>query len=594
MLPENYYINERRNKLITTTVLAVSSIFTLYGMFWFYVDADMVGYVALGTGLIMLLTLLIPRNLNTIQLRANTNLSVVSLSLLISTLMTFESSETVIYWLFLMPLGALIFFSEKWLYFWAILLVTIVLSLPYVIPYFPIKVAFAPKWLPLVKWVQLSSIMIANVAMLFVYRELIFDTVRRLTTKGRELNKTTQELRATQKYKDQFFANMGHELRTPLNAILGISELLESSDKENQELVNHLRNSSNHLLSIINDLMDFSKMRENKVKLSRMPYDFRSVLESSYNLVKVMAMEKNIDYTLHIDDDIPRAVVGDPNRLTQALVNVLNNAIKYTPVNHEVKVTCKLGNTVNSKPDLTRIEVSVEDTGIGISQNDMDSIFNDYFRGKQACEQEITGTGLGLYITKFIIDAMGGDIQVSSRLGEGTKVSLLLNLERAKTKKLAPTTSEETPVEFDTPVNILLVDDSKLNVVVAQKQLNRIITEDSTIHTAENGLEALHILQENPIDIILMDMQMPVMDGIEATKAVRELDDKYKSKVPIIIITANLGIKDTDPCLESGANAIIGKPFSIYTVSKKMQELLREYSVITTVLCSVATYFFIK
>ncbi len=591
MIPENYYINERRNKLITTTVLAVSAIFTLYGMFWFYVDADEVGYVALATGLIMLLTLLIPRNMETIQIRANTNLSVVSLSLLISTLMTFESSETVIYWLFLMPLGALIFFSEKWLYFWSILLVTIVLSLPTVIPYFPIKVTFSSKWLPLVKWVQLSTIMIANVAMLFVYRDLIFDTVRRLTNKGRELNKTTEELRATQKYKDQFFANMGHELRTPLNAILGISELLESSDKENQDLVNHLRNSSNHLLSIINDLMDFSKMRENKVKLSHMPFDFRSVLESSFNLVKVMALEKNIEYSIQVDDDIPSAVIGDPNRLTQALVNVLNNAIKYTPVNHKVKVTCKLDPTQNSTPGKTHVVVAVEDTGIGISQQDMHSIFKDYFRGKEACEQEISGTGLGLYITKFIMDAMGGDILVSSQPGQGTKVSLLLNLELAKTKQLAPTPTKDSPVEFDTPLNILLVDDSKLNVVVAQKQLKRIIAEGSIIHTAENGLKALDILQENPIDIILMDMQMPVMDGIEATKAIRELDDKYKSKVPIIIITANLGIKDTDPCIDNGANAIIGKPFSIYTVSKKMQELLREYSVMATLLSSLATFF---
>ncbi len=578
MVPENQYINERRNRLVTTTVVAVSSIFFLYTLFWFFVGSVEVGYVSGATAVVMLLTLFIPRNLNNIQLRANINLSVVCLSLLISTLMTFESSETVIYWLFLMPLGALIFFGEKWMYFWSILLVVVVMTIPYIVPHFPFKVEFSPRWLPLVKWVQLSSIMIANVAMLFVYRNLIFDTVKGLTRKGRELNQTTEELRAAQKYKDQFFANMGHELRTPLNAILGISELLESSDQENQELVNHLKNSSNNLLAVINDLMDFSKMRENKVKLSSMPYDFRSILQSAYDLVKVMAMEKNVRYTLHIDDDVPREVVGDPNRLTQALVNVLNNAIKYTPTGQEVKISCKLDTTKVYTEGEAHIEVCVEDTGIGIHQDDMDKIFEDYFRGKEACKEEITGTGLGLYITKFIIDAMGGEILVSSQLNKGTTVRLLLDLKLTSTKKLAPAPSEDQPFQFEDPLNILLVDDSKLNLVVAQKQLHRIISEDSVIHTAENGLEAIQILKHNAIDIVLMDMQMPVMDGIEATRSIRSLEDEHKRKVPIIIITANLGIKDTDPCLESGANAIIGKPFSIYTVSKKMQELLKEYS----------------
>ncbi len=574
-------LDYRRNKAINKVTIMIA-LFNLYhGVVWFLVGAYNVATVAVITTVLMLLTLFIKRSISNIPLKANLNVCILFVALTISSLMTYQSSELVIFWLFVLPLGTLLFIEKGWFFFWLTLLVITVLVIPFASVNFPITDTFAPKYLPFVKYVQILGLLVSSFIMALLYRNLIFGTINILSNKKAKLSQRSKDLRIAQKYKDQFFANMGHELRTPMNAIMGIADLLDLEDDKNNELISYLRNSSDHLLAVINDLLDFSKMQEKKLELNYEEFDLPAAANSAFNLVKIMAMGKDLKYSVYIDDKLPKHVLGDPRRLNQILINVLTNAVKYTPEKESIYFSCFLDHSAFAPDaDYCRVVFEISDTGIGISEKDLQNIFKDYYRGESVRAQNISGTGLGLYITKYLVDAMGGVITIDSKEELGTTVAINIDFRKGASAFSYPKkiSDDQETLGFDKPLNILLVDDNNLNLVIAEKQLQRVIPEGSYIHTAINGQEAVEIYKEFDIDIILMDMEMPVMDGVEATSQIRMIDRSRDRYVPIIIITANLGTRDTAPCLDSGADVIIGKPFELHNVSQTMQRLLAKVS----------------
>ncbi len=572
-------LDYRRYRVINKVTILIALVNLFHGIIWLYMEAYKVGFVAVITSFLMLATLLIKRSINTTSLKANLNIGLLSISLTLSSLITYQSSELVIFWIFVLTLGSLLFVDKEWFYFWLSLHVISITTTPFLSKIFPYTDTFSATYLPYVKLIQIVGLLIANSILAFLYRNLIFNTIQILSNKKAKLSKKSRDLREIQKYKNQFFANMGHDLRTPMNAIMGIVDLLNQKKDHDHELLEYLRNSSNHLLSVINDLMDFSKIQEKKLELNDVDFDLIDSIQSTYNLVKIMALEKQQIYNITIDPNLPKFVIGDPRRINQIIVNVLTNAIKYTPEKGEINFHCFINSDITPQyADQVSIGFTITDTGMGISKEDMKYIFKDYFRGEAARIKNISGTGLGLFITKYLVDAMGGDILIQSDIDKGTQVDINILFRTTKAEKTNTYHKVSDAISFNKPLNLLLVDDNKLNLLIAEKQLQRIIPSRSSIFTALNGQEAVELFKENDIDIILMDMEMPIMDGVEATSIIRHLENTKTKTIPIIIITANLGTRDTSPCIKSGADAIIGKPFKLQNLSQTMQKLLVEYN----------------
>ncbi len=567
-------LQDKRNQLKNMAISSFSLLYLLISVFWFFFGAYTTTFITFTSSVLLLMVGLFSKKSKYLNLQTNLTLTICFVSLGILMLMSYKSTLLVLIWMFLVPLGSLIFIDRKGVLFWSIAMLLFVISIPFIGPYFPLKAEYTEDQIMLMEYTQIPVILLVEFVMLYVYRDLLFDVLNSLQTKTENLENTTQKLEITQKYKDKFFANISHELRTPMNAIKGISELLESNSEEDQELIRYLKNSSNHLLSIINDLLDYSKMQEGKLTLSSTQFDLRDTIYSSYNIVKVLAQEKKMNYHLTIDSHLPRQVQGDPHRITQILVNILSNAAKFTPEKGIINFICK---DITSEEDRTNhicnLKVIINDNGIGMSQEVLKKLYEDYFRSDETKKMDMDGTGLGLTITKNLIDAMKGEIKIESESNKGTEVAVSLKLPIIETIDNVQK-DNNTIYELDTKMNILIVDDNHLNTIIAQKQLEGKITKDSKIYTAKNGKIGLEVLRDNDIDVILMDMKMPVMNGIEATRAIRKLDHEKKRRVPIIAMTANVAENVVKECFKSGMDAYISKPFEIYTLTHKIHLLL--------------------
>lgn len=358
--------------------------------------------------------------------------------------------------------------------------------------------------------------------------------------------------------KSRFLANMSHEIRTPLNSVVGFSEQLSQStlSAEQKNQVDAIRNSSEMLLSLVNEILDFSKYEVGKINLESVPFIPEDEIMEVFNSMNVLAINKNILLENKVSLEKGVCLLGDRLRLKQLVMNLLTNAIKFTAGG---KVTLKV-NLVHHGKKQALLKVQVEDTGIGIAPEDQGFIFDEFSQVYTSSKSRQQGTGLGLAICKKIVELQGGKIGVSSVVGKGSVFSFEIPYEITKVKEKQAATEEPEPAAPHKLAGkrILLVDDNKMNVLLAQTVLKK---WEMKYDCAYDGKEALELYRKNSYDLVLTDIQMPVMGGVELTHEIRYNGDFTKSTIPILGITAHVLQEDRDVYLKAGMNDLVLKPF---------------------------------
>jgi signal transduction histidine kinase/CheY-like chemotaxis protein len=392
--------------------------------------------------------------------------------------------------------------------------------------------------------------------------------------------------------KSEFLANMSHEIRTPMNAIIGMTAIGEKApDLERKDYCfGKIEEASQHLLGVINEILDMSKIEANKLDLSPVSFDYEKMLRSAVSIVSFRMEEKHQKLTVWLDEHIPPCLVGDDQRIAQVITNLAGNAVKFTPDGGEITLRTRLVEEING---LYTIQIEIQDNGIGIDEAQQEKLFDSFQQAESSTSRKFGGSGLGLAISKSLVELMGGTISVTSELGKGATFRVTLTLMRCLDEgshtedalQGTPGGADELSAEvgFEARRNfagyrLLLVEDVEVNREIVRALLEPTLLD---IDCAENGREALACFEAAPdaYDIILMDVQMPEMDGYEATRRIRALDFPEARTIPIIALTANVFRDDIEQALAAGMNGHLGKPLDLDNVLATLSQYLPEKSV---------------
>ena len=375
-----------------------------------------------------------------------------------------------------------------------------------------------------------------------------------------ELERVNAEIKKSNQMKEIFLANTSHEIRTPLNAIIGFTNLLLKMNPDEYQLnyLNNIKNSGNNLLFIINDILDLSKIEAGKMDLESIGFSVREVVARIVSTLGVKRDDKDININVDIDSRIPEVVVGDPYRITQMLTNLVNNSIKFTGFHCLINLVVRLERIVNDDVELV---FKVSDNGIGIPKDKRDEIFQSFTQANKDTTRKYGGTGLGLAITKQLIEMYHGQISVESEEGNGTTFTfnLILKMADGSTNADVSSVGAGQTVTTDRRISILLVEDNEINQQLAADTI-KAWNSNTQIDIANNGEIAVGKVKNGDYDLILMDIQMPVMDGNTAAKIIRQLDPP-KNQIPIIAMTAHAFREERERCLSNGMNDYVMKPF---------------------------------
>ena len=414
---------------------------------------------------------------------------------------------------------------------------------------------------------------------------LIDEQTEHLRKKNRELRKENEERRITEKQliiakedserakraEELFLANMSHELRTPLNAVIGFNRLLLGTELDNvqNEYVNTIQTSANHLMAIINDILEISKIKAGEIEFEEVTISPTKLIMNAVNTFKVTAKQKNIALFEEIDRRIPPYILGDQTRLNQILLNLIGNAVKFTEEGHVVAKA----DLVKSDVENCTILFSILDTGIGIAPDKLEKVFEKFKQAGPDTTRNFGGTGLGLAICKDMVELQGGTINVESEPGKGSTFSFALTFKVAAPREIADPVKGAIEQKDIGKLKLLLVEDNKINVKLAENVFKKWGGE-LNYDVANNGKEAVDLLEKNDYQVVLMDLQMPVMDGFEATKHIRSNFEKPKADIPIIALTADVMLSEKTKAFEAGINDYITKPFDANKLFSSITQIL--------------------
>ena len=381
--------------------------------------------------------------------------------------------------------------------------------------------------------------------------------------------------------KSEFLSNMSHEMRTPMNAIIGMTAIAKRAADKTQvdHALNKVEEASTHLLGIINDILDMMKIEAKKLELSNVEFDLRNSLAKAVSIVQFRMEEKNQRFVLNVDNEVPSFLLGDDHRLKQVIINLLSNAVKFTEAGGEIKLNVSL---ISENDGICELRFEVADTGIGMSPEQQTKLFRMFQQAETGITRKYGGTGLGLVISKRIVELMDGNIYVESEKGKGSKFVFTAKMTHIFRDSLADPEADdanvnEKPEDYTDSKfegkKLLLAEDIEINREILISLLDGL---GLIIDTAENGKEALEKVKNNSgaYDLVLMDMQMPEIDGLEATRRIRALDMERSKTIPIIAMTANVFKDDIENCLAAGMDDHIGKPLDLTLVLEKLRKYL--------------------
>jgi len=444
------------------------------------------------------------------------------------------------------------------------------------------KIAQAQRpWL-----IRVSVLLLCVLLLLFILLLMKRNEGRRLEAL---VKKRTAEAETANRAKSSFLATMSHEIRTPLNAIIGMTVIGKNAEyigRKNYAL-DKIEDASTHLLGIISDVLDMSKIEAGKLELSPVEYNFREMLQKVITVINFRVDEKKQKLLVTVDENIPDFFVGDDQRLAQVIMNLLSNAVKFTPEGGDIRLEAS---SLGGNDDDCELRIEVADSGIGISTEQQAKLFNAFTQAESGTSRKFGGTGLGLTISKRIVDLMGGRIWIESELGKGARFIFTMKVRKSEGRNVALRQSEvqvQRKGEF-TGRRILLTEDIEINreIIITLLEGSGLI-----IDCAENGKDALDMIASAPAkyDMVFMDIQMPTMDGYEATRCIRAFEaelhsasvssvlaapDKPITRIPIIAMTANIFTEDINACLEAGMDDHVGKPININEVFDKLRKYL--------------------
>ncbi len=433
-------------------------------------------------------------------------------------------------------------------------------------------------------WVRLvfrrmKNFSIENPVFIYVVEDINEDMQRLLKQENiiAAIEEKNKRLVDINKAKTLFISNMSHEIRTPINAVLGLDEMIirTSQDEKILSYARDIKNAGKMLLSIINDILDYSKIESGKMEIIPTEYNIAEMISSISSMIMVKAKEKELPVNVHVRDDLPSVLLGDELRIRQIIINILSNAVKYTEHG-------SISFTVDYEARRNReiaLKVSVKDTGIGMKEEDMKNLFKEYARLDEKRNRNIEGTGLGMSIVVRLLEQMNSKLEVESVYGKGSTFSFVLvqrvvdetpigNL--GTTEKKEKDTKDESNLLRIPNARILAVDDNHINLIVIEGLLKR---TEASVQCLSSGRECLDWLKENPVDLVLLDHLMPEMDGVETLKKIRKLGTQFEN-LPVVVLTANVVSGAREQYMNVGFSDYLEKPISANALEDMLKKLL--------------------